>query len=95
VVTDGDRHPMRRLVEAGLVCTVNSDDPPMFGTTLVDEYRLLAGQGFDWDALWALAGNAVEAAFLDAGERAALRARFAAWRAADAAAVDGPAARAG
>jgi adenosine deaminase len=81
VVPAGAPHPLRALVDAGLVCTVNSDDPPMFGTTLVDEYRLLAGQGFTWEELWALNRNAVEAAFVDPAERAALRARYDAWAA--------------
>ncbi|MFG1884978.1 adenosine deaminase [Micromonospora sp. NPDC049102] len=62
-----DEHPLPRLVEAGLLVTINSDDPPMFGTTLNDEYavaaRLLgAGPG----ELAALARNAVTASFLDA-----------------------------
>ncbi|CCH17461.1 adenosine deaminase [Micromonospora lupini] len=61
-----DEHPLPRLVEAGLLVTINSDDPPMFGTTLNDEYavaaRLLgAGPG----ELAALARDAVTASFLD------------------------------
>ncbi|MER5334688.1 adenosine deaminase [Micromonospora sp. NPDC002717] len=61
-----DEHPLRQLVDAGLLVTVNSDDPPMFGTTLNDEYavaaRLLdAGP----EGLAALARNAVTASFLD------------------------------
>lgn len=31
-------HPLRRMLDEGLVVTLNSDDPPMFGTTLRDEY---------------------------------------------------------
>jgi len=31
-------HPLPRLLDAGLNVTLNSDDPPMFGTTLTDEY---------------------------------------------------------
>lgn len=81
VVPEGAPHPIRAMLDAGLVCTVNSDDPPMFGTTLVDEYRLLARQGFTWDELWALNGNALAAAFLSDAERAAYRAQFDAWAA--------------
>ena len=29
-------------VEAGVVVTINSDDPPMFGTTLNQEYEIAA-----------------------------------------------------
>ncbi|GIJ77572.1 aminodeoxyfutalosine deaminase [Micromonospora phaseoli] len=61
-----EEHPLPRLVEAGLLVTINSDDPPMFGTTLDDEYavaaRLLdAGPAQVAD----LARNAVTASFLD------------------------------
>jgi len=33
-------HPIRRMREAGLRVTINSDDPPFFGTTLAGEYRI-------------------------------------------------------
>lgn len=61
-----EEHPLRRLVDAGVRVTINSDDPPMFGTTLNDEYavaaRLLdAGP----EGLAALAREAVSASFLD------------------------------
>ena len=58
-------HQMRALVDAGVFCTVNSDDPPMFSTDLTSEYLLLAKQGFAWDELWQLNLNAIEASFLD------------------------------
>ncbi|MFE7872497.1 adenosine deaminase [Micromonospora humida] len=65
-VTRIEEHPLRRLVDAGVRVTINSDDPPMFGTTLNDEYavaaRLLdAGP----EGLAALAREAVSASFLD------------------------------
>lgn len=31
-------HPLRRLMDAGLKVTINSDDPGIFGTTLSDDY---------------------------------------------------------
>ncbi|MEQ4301888.1 adenosine deaminase [Plantactinospora sp. B6F1] len=65
-----EEHPLRRLVEAGLLVTVNSDDPPMFGTTLNDEYAI-AARLLDLDAagLAGLARNAVTASFLAPPER--------------------------
>ncbi|AGL19597.1 adenosine deaminase [Actinoplanes sp. N902-109] len=35
-------HPLPTLVAAGVPVTVNSDDPPMFGTTLEEEYAVAA-----------------------------------------------------
>jgi adenosine deaminase len=68
-----EQHPLPRLLEAGLYVTLNSDDPPMFNTTLVDEYRL-AGQalGLGREALRGLALNAVRASFLPEGRKAEL-----------------------
>jgi len=61
-----DEHPLRRLVEAGLLVTINSDDPPMFGTTLNDEYAVAARLlGVGAEGLAGLARNAVTASFLD------------------------------
>jgi aminodeoxyfutalosine deaminase len=42
VVPDLDAHPIRELVAAGVTVTVNSDDPPMFGTDLNNEYAIAA-----------------------------------------------------
>jgi aminodeoxyfutalosine deaminase len=39
-VTSMDVHPLPTLVAAGVPVSINSDDPPMFGTTLVDEYEV-------------------------------------------------------
>jgi aminodeoxyfutalosine deaminase len=36
-VTDLDRHPVKEMVDAGVLVTINSDDPPMFGTDLNNE----------------------------------------------------------
>ena len=61
-----DEHPIRRLVEAGAFVTVNSDDPPMFGTDLNREYEIAAGLlDLDEQGIGDLAKQAVRASFLD------------------------------
>ncbi|GAA3447444.1 adenosine deaminase [Planomonospora venezuelensis] len=58
-------HPLPRLLGEGLFVTLNSDDPPMFATTLTGEYRIAADVfGLDRAALAALARNAVTASYL-------------------------------
>ena len=72
-----DEHPIKEFVRAGVIVTVNSDDPPMFSTDLNNEYavaaRLLA---LDERGLAALAKNAVEASFLDPAGKSKLAAEI-------------------
>ncbi len=42
VVPSLREHPLRRLLAAGVRCTVSTDDPLIFGNTLTDEYTGLA-----------------------------------------------------
>jgi adenosine deaminase/aminodeoxyfutalosine deaminase len=59
-------HPLPELVAAGVLVTINSDDPPMFSTTLNHEYAV-AAELLDLDAAGVaeLARTAVRASFLD------------------------------
>ncbi|SDJ70111.1 adenosine deaminase [Streptomyces indicus] len=62
-----DEHPVKEMVQAGVTVTINSDDPPMFGTDLNSEYAVAARLlGLDERGLAGLARNAVDASFLDA-----------------------------
>jgi aminodeoxyfutalosine deaminase len=72
-------HPLREMILAGLFVTLNSDDPPMFGTSLSNEY-LVAGRdlGFSPAELAGLAANGVRASFLDEPAKEALLAEIAA-----------------
>ncbi|WP_370155108.1 adenosine deaminase [Streptacidiphilus sp. EB129] len=66
VVERIEDHPIRRMVDAGLFVTVNSDDPPMFGTDLNREYAVAAGLlGLDESGVAELARQAVRGSFLD------------------------------
>lgn len=59
-----EEHSIGALLEAGAFVTLNTDDPPMFNTTLVDEYQRVATTlGLDVDAVAGLARNAVTASF--------------------------------
>jgi len=60
-----DEHPVRRYFDAGLMVTLNSDDPALFGSDLNGEYRLADEQfGFTEEQLRELAANSIEASFL-------------------------------
>ena len=57
-------HPVRRLFDAGVPVTLNTDDPPMFGTTLEREYQLAATEfGFNREELRMVADNGFNFAF--------------------------------
>ncbi|MBG0568305.1 adenosine deaminase [Actinoplanes aureus] len=73
-------HPIATLVAAGVPVSVNSDDPPMFGTTLEAEYAAAAGL-LDLDAAGVadLAKAAVRHSFLPAAGKSALLAEIDAY----------------
>jgi aminodeoxyfutalosine deaminase len=76
-------HPFPALDAAGVTVTINSDDPPLFGTTLTDELKLLAhAWGYGADGIERIAFNAVRASFLPAPAKTRLLAEFAAESAA-------------
>ncbi|HEX5691696.1 MAG TPA: adenosine deaminase family protein, partial [Roseiflexaceae bacterium] len=76
-VADIGAHPLRKLYDAGVPVTLNTDDPIFFGTTLVDEYRLAAREfGFDVAELAQISLNGARAVFLPDDERNALVERF-------------------
>jgi aminodeoxyfutalosine deaminase len=58
-------HPLRRYFDAGLLVTLNSDDPAFFGSDLAHEYLLAhTRQGFSPRELQQLAANSIRASFL-------------------------------
>jgi adenosine deaminase len=70
-------HPLPALVAAGVPVTINSDDPPMFSTTLNHEYAVAAELlGLDADGVAGLARAAVSASFLDPAGQAVLLAEI-------------------
>ncbi|SDR68715.1 aminodeoxyfutalosine deaminase [Friedmanniella luteola] len=75
-------HPLPALVAAGVRVTVNTDDPPMFGTDLDREYAIAADLlGLDEAGVADLALAAVDGSFAPDATRAALRAEISAYAA--------------
>jgi len=80
VVPDLDHHPLRDLVAAGVPVTINSDDPPMFGTDLNNEYAIAARLlDLDERGVADLAIAAVGASFLEAGAKQTLVSEISAY----------------
>lgn len=74
---DRANQPIRRMVELGLNVTLNSDDPPMFGTEIGNEFALTcAAMGFGPDQAAGLALNGIEGSWLDDGEKRSMRREF-------------------
>ncbi len=72
-----EEHPAKRMLDAGLRVTLNTDNPVIAGVTLDSEYqRALDRCGFTYLDLIRMNLNAVDASFLDAARKAALRARL-------------------
>jgi len=63
-------HPLRRYFDAGLLVTLNSDDPAFFGSDLAGEFLLAhTQQNFTRDELKQLASNSFRASFLREDEK--------------------------
>ncbi len=68
-----EHHPVRHYFERGLMVTLNSDDPPMFGADLLDEYEMVQREfEFTDDQMREFAANSVEASFLPPERRIAI-----------------------
>jgi aminodeoxyfutalosine deaminase len=73
-------HPFAHLDRMGLLLTVNSDDPPLFNTTLTREYELLASEfGYGRADLLRIAANAFTASGAPADLKARLIQEFDEW----------------
>jgi len=77
VYPDYAHHPLRKLWDAGVFLTINSDDPPMFNTNLSNEYKVLVNEfGFSQSELEQISLNAIQASFLSQGEKQKLVQEF-------------------
>ena len=65
-------HPVKKMFEAGVMITLNTDDPAMFHTSLAREYQLAQETfGFSYEQLREIARNSFEASFLPAEKKVA------------------------
>jgi len=75
-----DAHPIDRLRRAGVLVSVNTDDPVLLGASLVGEYALCSN-AFGWsdDVLRGLARNSIHASFANADVKARLAQALPSW----------------
>jgi adenosine deaminase len=73
-------HPLGAMLDAGLRCTLASDDPSMFHSWISDEYEVCRRElGFDDERLATMARNGVRASFADEALKAELEAGIDRW----------------
>jgi adenosine deaminase len=66
-------HPLAALIEAGVLTTLSSDDPPFFSTSVGKEYdAMTATNSWDRETMKGFTRRSLEAAFLDEATRAQL-----------------------
>ena len=69
-ITDLRQHPIKKALDAGLIATVNSDDPSYFGGYVNENYKAVADAvGLDAQDIIKLAKNSVVASFVDDGRK--------------------------
>lgn len=73
-------HPIERLREAGVAVSINTDDPSLLETNLIEEYAMCARQ-FEWDdeVLRDVADTSIRASFANDDVKRKLRGALAAW----------------
>ncbi|MDF1515871.1 MAG: adenosine deaminase, partial [Anaerolineae bacterium] len=70
VVQQLEDHPIHRYFEQGLLVTVNTDDPKMFGNNLAEEYALLVDRlGFSREDILDVDLNGIRASWLTPDEK--------------------------
>ncbi|HZJ48316.1 MAG TPA: adenosine deaminase, partial [Acidimicrobiia bacterium] len=80
VVAHWDQHPVGRLVDAGALVTINTDDPAMFDVTMAGEYSVLEDRfGMDETTLKRLSLAVVDASWADNTTRVRLRTEIEQW----------------
>ena len=75
-----EEHPIDRLRRAGVIVSINTDDPVLLGASLEGEYAMCS-KAFGWsdDVLRTLAGHSIEASFASADIKAKLIQALSQW----------------
>jgi adenosine deaminase len=77
VVKSIEQHPIRLYFDRGLLVTVNTDDPKMFGNSLAEEYQTLVEKlGFSQDEIRRLILNGIQASWLPSDRKTSLMQSF-------------------
>jgi adenosine deaminase len=84
VVPDLSRHPLPRLLDAGVRCSLGTDDPLMFGVSLTDEYQTARETlGLTDEQLAEIARTSIQTSDAPAELITAIVARIGDWEAPD------------
>jgi len=71
VVDDLSHHPLRRMMDKGLLVTINSDDPAYFGGYVNENYRAVSqALGLRRDEIAATVRNGISASLMTTAEKA-------------------------
>jgi adenosine deaminase len=80
VVPSIEAHPLPALLAAGIRCSINADDPLLFGPNLLEEYEIVrARMGLDDDALAGIARTSLDASAAPASVKAQAQTAIDAW----------------
>ena len=80
VVPTVAEHPLPTLLDAGVTCSLNADDPLLFGPGLLEEYELVRAElGLDDDRLAAIARSSIVASGADDAHKADASRAVDAW----------------
>src|SRR5580692_102722 len=77
VIDDLTKHPLRRMMDKGLIVTVNSDDPAYFGGYVTDNYLAVSDALLlQQDEITAIARNGIEASLMKTADKTKLLVEF-------------------
>jgi len=77
VFTNMKQHPLRKMLDAGIRATLNSDDPAYFGGYINDNFKTVTSAlTLDRCHIVTVARNSIDASFLDDRAKAALRSKL-------------------